>query len=160
MRAVQTVRTLDFVDSERVAVAGNSQGGGIALATAGLVPDVAALYAQAPFLCDFRRGVRITSEGPYAEIAGYLGAHRWEVEQVFRTLAYFDGIGFAARAIAPAWFSCGLMDGLCPPSTAFGAFHAYGGQKEIQVWDYNGHDAGGAQDLATAVSAFGAVLQK
>lgn len=158
VRAVQTVRTLDFVDRSRVAVTGNSQGGGIALAVAGLLPDIAALYAQAPFLCDMRRATRITDDGPYAEISGYLKAHRRQVDQVFRTLAYFDGIAFARRANAPAWFSTALGDGLCPPSTAFGAFHAYDGKKEIQVWDYNGHDAGGSEDLEIALAAFAAVL--
>jgi cephalosporin-C deacetylase len=118
------------------------------------------VYVQAPFLCDIRRATRITSEGPYAEIFGYLAAHRREVEQVFRTLSYFDGVGFAARATAPAWFSTALMDGLCPPSTAFGAFHAYGGQKDIEVWEYNGHDAGGSEDLEIALAAFASILHK
>jgi cephalosporin-C deacetylase len=160
VRAVQVVRSVDFIDPDRVGVVGASQGGGIAMAVAGLVRDISVLHVQAPFLCDIKRATRITSEGPYAEIAGYLSAHRRDTEHVFRTLAYFDGLGFAERATAPAWFSTALMDGLCPPSTAFGAFHAYGGQKDIQVWEYNGHDAGGSEDLEIALAAFGSVLHK
>ena len=152
--AVRAIRGAEFIDPERVAVVGASQGGGIALAAAGLVPDLAAVYAQAPFLCDIRRATLITDAEPYAEIGRYLAAHRGFVAEAFATLAYFDGIAFARRATAPAWFSTGLMDNICPPSTAFGAFHAYAGPKQIQVWDYNGHEAGGSDDLELVLSAF------
>jgi cephalosporin-C deacetylase len=161
VRAVQVLRGCAQVDSARVAVVGASQGGGIALAVAGLAPDaVAALYAQAPFLCDIRRATRITDAAPYHEIAVYLATHRTAVERVFETLGYFDGLGFAARASAPAWFSAGLMDGVCPPSTVFGAYHAYDGPKHINLWQYNGHDAGGPEDLAVVLSAFHSLLQE
>ena len=144
VRAVEVLRGHRRVDASRVAAAGASQGGGIALAVAGLVPDsVAALYAQAPFLCDIRRATRITDAG-----------------RVFETLGYFDGLGFAARAAAPAWFAAGLMDGVCPPSTAFGAYHAYTGPKHINLWEYNGHDAGGPEDQAAVLSAFQPLLQE
>jgi cephalosporin-C deacetylase len=160
VRAVQVLREHAQVDASRVAVVGASQGGGIALAVAGLVPDlVAALHAQSPFLCDIRRATRITDAAPYREIGTYLAAHRTSAAAVFETLGYFDGLGFAARAKAPAWFSAGLMDGVCPPSTAFGAYHAYAGPKNINLWEYNGHDAGGPEDLAAVLSAFGSLLQ-
>ncbi len=154
VRAVEAVRTLDVVDPARVAVLGNSQGGGIALATAGLVPDVVALHAQAPFLCDFRRASLIAGERPYTELSGYLATHRNSVERVFDVLSYFDGVGFASRAQAPAWFSAGLMDGIVPPSTVFGAYQAYSGPKTIDVWEYSGHEAGGADDLKTVLDGF------
>lgn len=161
VRAVQVLRGCALVDATRVAVAGASQGGGIALAVAGLAPGaVAALYAQAPFLCDFRRATRITDAAPYHEIAAYLATHRTAVERVFETLGYFDGLGFASLAQAPAWFSAGLMDGVCPPSTVFGAYHAYAGPKHISLWEFNGHDAGGPADRTAALSAFHSLLQE
>ena len=161
VRAVEVLRGHRRVDASRGAVAGASQGGGIALAVAGLVPDsVAALYAQAPFLCDIRRATRITDAAPYQELAAYLATHRTDAGRVFETLGYFDGLGFAARAAAPAWFAAGLMDGVCPPSTAFGAYHAYTGPKHINLWEYNGHDAGGPEDLAAVLSAFHSLLQE
>ena len=161
VRAVQVLREHVQVDASRVAVVGASQGGGIALAVAGLVPEaVAALHAQSPFLCDIRRATRITDSTPYREISAYLAAHRTSTADVFETLGYFDGVGFAARATAPAWFSAGLMDGVCPPSTAFAAYHAYQGPKNIHLWEYNGHDAGGPEDLAAVLSAFRPLLQE
>ena len=163
VRAVQVLRGHAQVDPTRVAVVGASQGAGIALAVTGLIPDlVAALYAQAPFLSDIRRATRITDAAPYHELAAYLATHRTAAERVFQTLAYFDAVAFAARAATttPAWFSAGLMDGVCPPSTAFGAYHAYAGPKHICLWEYNGHDAGGPEDQAAVLSAFQPLLQE
>ncbi|MEZ0077287.1 acetylxylan esterase [Planotetraspora sp. GP83] len=154
VRAVQAVRAVNMVDPARVAVVGASQGGGIALAVAGLVPDLRAAHFQAPLLCDIQRATRTTRNGPYTEISGFLATHRGAVTSVFETLAYFDGIAFAQRANAPAWFSTGLMDDVCLPSTAFAAFNAYAGRKEIAVWEYNGHEAGGSLDLEIALNAF------
>jgi cephalosporin-C deacetylase len=160
VRAVDAVRALDFVDADRVAVIGNSQGAGIALAVAGLVPDVSVAHFQAPLLSDIRQAVRTVSTAPYSEITEYLAVRRNLVEQVFDTLAYFDGIAFARRARAPAWFATGLLDDLVPPVAVFGAFHEYGGPKQIRVWEHNGHEAGGADDLAIALAAFRTFLHR
>jgi cephalosporin-C deacetylase len=160
VRAVDAVRALDFVAADRVAVIGNSQGAGIALAVAGLVPDVCVAHFQAPFLSDIRQATRLVCTAPYSEITEYLAVHRDMAEQVFGTLAYFDGIAFARRADAPAWFSTGLLDDVVPSVAVFGVFHEYRGPKQIQVWQYNGHEAGGADDLATALAAFRTFLHR
>jgi cephalosporin-C deacetylase len=51
------------------------------------------------------------------------------------------------------------MDDVCPPSTAFGAYHAYGGDKWMRVWEFNGHEAGGPDDLAIVLPAFRSLLK-
>jgi cephalosporin-C deacetylase len=101
------------------------------------MPDV-------PFLCHYRRATEITAAHPYAEISKFLLVHRDKVEQVFNTLAYFDGIHLGARAQARALFSVGLMDEICPPSTVFAAYNHYAGDKEIRIWSYNHHEGGGS----------------
>ena len=82
---------------------------------------------------------------PYREISQFCQIHRDRVERVFTTLAYFDGVHFAARARAPALFSVGLMDDICPPRTVFAAYNHYAGPKEIRVWEFNRHEGGGSQ---------------
>jgi cephalosporin-C deacetylase len=150
VRAVDAARSLDVVDGSRIAVLGGSQGGGLALAVAGLVEGLAGAFPRVPFLCDFPRATVITDSDPYHEIVRYLAVHRQAVEGVRRTLSYFDGVLHAARATAPARFSTALMDPTCPPSTVFAAYNAYAGPKSIEVWTYNGHEGGGAdEDAAT-----------
>jgi len=72
----------------------------------------------------------------------YLKVHRDKEEIVFRTLSYFDGVNFAARAKIPALFSVALMDKTCPPSTVFAAYNHYAGPKEIKVYPFNEHEGG------------------
>jgi cephalosporin-C deacetylase len=145
VRAIDTVRANPLVDPDRIVVTGDSQGGGITVAVAGLVEGLTAVMPNVPFLCHYRRATEITDSAPYSELVTYLKAHRHDVERVFGTLNYFDGLNFAARATAPALFSVALMDAVCPPSTVYAAYNHYAGaDKEISVWPYNGHEGGQA----------------
>ncbi len=155
--AVDAARDLSIVDGARIAVAGGSQGGGLALAVAGLMPGLTAAMIDVPFLSHFRRALEVTDEQPYGEIRGFLRTHRGAEEQVFRTLSYFDGRSFAARATVPALFSVGLEDLITPPSTVFAAYNAYAGPKEIRVWPFSGHEAAEDEHLIEAL-AFAARL--
>lgn len=142
VRAVAAAGSHEAVDGSRVAVTGGSQGGGVALAVAGLVAEVAVAMPDVPFLCHYRRATELVDTDPYAEIVRYCKNHRDKIETVFQTLSYFDGLNFAARARAQALFSVALMDDICPPSTVFAAFNHYAGPKEIRVWPYNRHEGG------------------
>jgi cephalosporin-C deacetylase len=149
VRAVEAARTLDTVDPARIAVTGGSQGGGISLAVAGLVPDLAGVMPDVPFLSDFPRAITFADSNPYGEIVRYLKAHRDHVARALETLAYFDVATLGRRATAPALFSVGLMDEICPPSTVFAAFNHYGGPKEMREYPFNDHEGGqGFHDLA------------
>jgi cephalosporin-C deacetylase len=144
VRAVEAARAHPAVDGSRIFTKGGSQGGGMALAVAGLVPDLSGVLADVPFLQHFRRAIEITDANPYKQIARFLANQRTEVDNVLRTLSYFDGLNFAARANAPALYSVGLMDDVSPPSTVFASYNHYAGPKEIAVYPYNGHESGGA----------------
>ena len=142
VRAVDAVRILPFVDPSQVSVTGGSQGGGISLAVAGLVPDLHAVMPDVPFLCHYRRAVDIASEPPFTELTRFLAVHRDVEAQVFTTLSYFDCVNFAKRANAPALFSVALMDDIVPPSTVFAAYNAYSATADIEVYPFNGHEGG------------------
>jgi len=142
VRAVEAARSHPLVDGRRMAVTGGSQGGGISLAAAGLIPDLSIAMPDVPFLCHMRRAVELIDTDPYNEIARFCRNHRDQIETVFSTLSYFDGMNFAARARATALFSTALMDTICPPSTVFAAYNHYTGPKEIRVWQFNNHEGG------------------
>ena len=112
------------------------------------MPDV-------PFPCHYRRATEIVDTYPYKEIAQFCHIHRDKVDTVFKTLSYFDGVNFSARAQATTLFSVGLMDQVCPPSTVFAAYNHYQGPKEITVWPFNNHEGGGpfqVQKMVTFVN--------
>lgn len=152
VRAVDAVRALPGVDAGRIVATGNSQGGGLALAVAGLVPDLAALITTAPLLCHVQRAIEITDAPPYGEIVNFLAVHREAEDAVRHTLSYVDGVAFARRAVAPAHFGTGLRDNVCPPSGVFAAHNHYGAAngrperpaREIHAYPFNHHEGGEA----------------
>ena len=85
VRAVEAARSHPAVDAGRVAVTGGSQGGGITLAVAGLVPDLAGGRCRTCRSCA-TSAVRSTliDADPYGEIARYLKIHRDHVEPRLR----------------------------------------------------------------------------
>ena len=144
---VEAVRRMPGVDPTRVSVTGGSQGGGITIAVAGLVEGLVGALPEVPFLCHFERAVGLTDAMPYGEIVKYLSVHRDLVRQTFTTLSYFDGVNFAKRATAPALFSVGLIDPICPPSTVYAARNHWGygpAAADIVEYAFNEHEGGGA----------------
>jgi cephalosporin-C deacetylase len=148
VRAVDAVASHPRIDAGRVFVRGTSQGGGIALATAGLLGDaIVGAMVNVPFLQHFERAIGLVGSEPYAEVTRFLARHDAEAE-VFRTLSYIDGVNHAKRATAPALYSVGLMDPVCPPSTVFASFNAYAGDAAIREYRWNEHEGGGGRHLA------------
>ncbi|WP_432497936.1 acetylxylan esterase [Kineococcus gypseus] len=143
-RAVEAARALPGVQAHAVAVTGASQGGALSLAAGALVPDVAAVLPDVPFMSHLRRAVEITTTGPYLEIGRYLAVHRDRVDRALETLDHFDVAHLAPWASAPALFSVALMDRTCPPSTVYAAHRAYGGTAELAVYRFNDHEGGQA----------------
>jgi cephalosporin-C deacetylase len=142
VRAVDAARAHDRVDPARVVVAGGSQGGGLSLAVAGLRDDLSGVLADVPYLSHFRRAINVAERGPYLEIARYLKADRRRTDDVLRTLDYFDVSALVAAATAPALFSVALQDDVCPPSTVYAAYNAYGGPRQIVEYPFNDHEGG------------------
>jgi cephalosporin-C deacetylase len=149
VRAVEALRSHPDVDPTRIGALGGSQGGGMSLAVAALVPDLAAVAPDVPFLSDFPRAITLADTNPYTELMRYLKTHRDHVDAALRTLSYHDVAILGRRAVAPALFSVGLMDDITPPSTVYAAYNWYGGPKEIVEYPFNSHEGGQAfQDRA------------
>lgn len=156
VRLVDTVRELPGFDP--IAVTGISQGGGLAIAVAGLVEGLRAVLPDVPFGCHWRYSVEHSDEDPYAEVRRYLSVHTDRVEQVFTTLGYVDAVSFAARATAPALFSVGLMDPVCLPTTVFAARNAWGGPAQIEAYPFGDHGGGGPRHFLKQVAFLNEVM--
>jgi cephalosporin-C deacetylase len=159
VRAVETAASLPGVDRGRIGVAGMSQGGALALATAALAPGLVRLcHSDLPFMCDIERALDVASDPPYTELVEYLALHP-ELDHAARlTLRHVDNALLASRIEAKTLMCVGLRDTVCPPSTVFAAYNAIGSPKEIDVLPYSGHEVPSAyaeRQLADFVQTFG-----
>lgn len=159
VRAIEAARAHPMVDASKIILTGGSQGGGITLAAAGLMPDVMLAMPEVPFLCHYREAVALVDTEPYHEITRYLKVHRTKIDRVFETLAYFDGVNFAARTQAKALFSVGLMDTICPPRTVYAAYNHYAGEKAMRVYEFNHHEGGGIEHAVEKLRFANAALE-
>ncbi len=107
VRALDLVASRPEVDADRIGVTGGSQGGGLTLAVAALDARPKLAMADVPFLCHFRRALEVTDRDPYQEIALYCNRNPDQVEQVFKTLSYFDNLNLADRIRCPVLMTCG-----------------------------------------------------
>jgi cephalosporin-C deacetylase len=145
-RAVEAARAHPAVAGDRVAVAGVSQGGGVALAAAALDGEVSAALVDVPFLCDWPTALATAELGPYGELVAMCAERPDQAGPALSTVRYGDGVAFAARVSAPALFSVALRDRICPPATVRAAYSAYAGPKQLVEYPFSGHeDASGTR---------------
>lgn len=132
------------VDPARVGVYGGSQGGGLALACAALVPEIRLCAPDFPYLSDYRRVWNMDlANGAYDAIKYYFRQRdpRHEREdEFFYKLGYIDIQNLAHRIRAKVHMSTGLMDTTCPPSTQFAAFNKITSEKEVVIYPDFGHE--------------------
>jgi cephalosporin-C deacetylase len=139
VRAVEAASEL--TGAPRVAVSGSSQGGGLALAAAALLPRaVAVCHADVPFLCDIQRAITLAPAAPYTEVPEFLAHHVDLIPAALDTLRYVDCALLARRITARCLLSVGLMDTICPPSTVFAAYNEITAGKDIAVHPFTGHE--------------------
>lgn len=172
-RAVVAVQSLAPIDEEAIVLAGISQGGALAIATAGLAATrlrgIRAVLTDVPFMQDLPRNIDLAQSGPYPEISRFLSRHRDRQAQAYEVLNYFDGVHFGRRATAPALYSVALRDDVCLPSTVFASYNAYGTShvssggaattKFIEVYPFNGHEGGQEHHWVRQLTYLAALLR-
>lgn len=113
IRAIDFVASRTDMDTNRIALVGTSQGGGIALAVAALDSRVKAIAAHVPFLCNFRLAARTAN----SRVKNQLDYAKRNDETALRTLDYFDPYHLAPQLRVPVLISAGGKDDVCPLTT-------------------------------------------
>lgn len=137
---LRLVRALDFLtqqpewDGQRILVIGESQGGGQALAAAGLDKRVSAVVATVPAMCDWG-GTLIGRKGGWPNPLSTLHEH----EKMLATLPYFDAANLVQNTKAIIVAEVGLVDYTCPSSAVYAALNQAKTKKIIYAVPYRPH---------------------
>ncbi len=161
---LRVIRALDFLatqpewDGHTLFIEGGSQGGAQAIAGAGLDPRVSFIFAAYPAGCDHTGMVA-------GRIAGWpkvvpMGADGKPDPAVLQASRYFDGVNFASRIKAPAFFWIGFLDKVAPPTCSYAAYNNIPGKKQIINDPSHGHDKGDDPKFWTRIAEITIAEQK
>ena len=148
------VRALDFLcslpeyDGENLGVIGGSQGGALAIVTAGLDTRVKALVAFYPALCDLTGYLHGRAGGWPAMFAPQNQNLNNKPEKV-ATSRYYDVVNFARFIKAPGYYSWGYNDPTCPPTSTYSAYNVITAPKQLFIAHDTGHWRTKEQDIIT-----------
>ena len=138
------VMGLDYVDETRIGVTGGSQGGGLSIACAALVPEIKLCAPFYPYMSDYKRVFEMDlNKGAYEGLRYYFRnfdpTHERE-DEIFTKLGYIDIQHLAPRIKARVMMGTGLMDTTCPPSTQFAAYNKITSEKQVIIYPDYGHE--------------------
>ncbi|MEA2063207.1 MAG: acetylxylan esterase [Gemmatimonadota bacterium] len=134
MRALDYLHTRADVDTSRIIVFGGSQGGGLSLLTAALDKRIKAVVATVPAFCD-----RTASFSARASRPDSRGTR--DMQQVMRTMSYYDAALAAELIRVPALIGVGFIDPVCRPTRVYSAFNNLKGPKTMENFYTMGHGA-------------------
>ena len=139
---LRLIRTLDFLtsqpewDGKRILVIGESQGGGQALAAAGLDKRVTAVIATVPAMCDWG-GALAGRRGGWPQPFERGGDRK----KMLSVLPYFDTAHLLKDSKATILTEIGLIDMTCPSTSVYAAVNQAKGKKIILAVPYRQHHA-------------------
>lgn len=141
IRAVEFLMFRDEVDKTKIGVFGGSQGGGLALMSAGLAnKHISACAYFDPFPCDLKNHIRIRKMLK-GEINNFLACynHSYTFADALNTLEYLDAKHFAEKIKAPTLYLTGLFDDDCPSRLGFSAYNKIKALKEFKIFPNDSH---------------------
>ncbi len=132
------VMSLPEIDPTRVTTYGQSQGGSLAVACAGLEPRVNYCVTVFPYLSDYKRVYQLALPNGTNEEVNYWfrsfdPMHERE-DWLFEFLGYVDIQFFAPRIKAKVLMMTALSDQCCPPSSQFAMYNKLTTPKELRVF--------------------------
>ena len=135
VRAIDLLASLPEWDGKNMVVQGGSQGGALALVTAGLDKRVTACVANHPALSDMA-GYKAGRAGGYPHFFRKAGM---DTPAKLETMAYYDVVNFARLITAPVYMTWGYNDDVCPPTTSYIVYNLLSGPKEALLTPINEH---------------------
>ena len=138
------VMSLPQIDENRIGAMGGSQGGGLTLACASLVPQIKLAAPEYPFLSDYKRVWEMDlSVAAYEELRNFFRMYdprHEKEEEIFLKLGYIDIQNMTKWIKAKVLMATGLMDTVCPPSTQFAAYNKIQSEKSVLFYPDYGHE--------------------
>ncbi len=126
-RAIDFLAQLDFVDAERIAVTGGSQGGALTIVTSYLNPRVKFAAAIYPAMCDLTGHLHNQGNAwPYIFTNKSLAT-----PQRLETAKYYDVVNFARLMRQPIFFTFGYNDMVVCPTSMYAGYNAVTSPKEL-----------------------------
>lgn len=142
--AARILMDLAYVDEEAIYAQGASQGGGLTLACAGLVPEIKKIIVTYPFLSDYRQAYQLGAQSSAFDELPYWfqfkdPLHQRESE-LFNTLEYIDIQHLASSVKAEVRWNMGLVDSIVPPETQFATYNKLTSPKQLLILPEYGHE--------------------
>ncbi len=121
VRAIDYLETRpDMVDMDRLAVSGGSQGGTLALVTAGLDKRVDACFSMCPAACQFHE--ILSSYWSFGPKLGQLPEGQ-TLDHLKITLSYYDAVNFCPRITIPTYIGFNVGDTTVHAMGGLAAWH-------------------------------------
>lgn len=136
IRAIDYLTSIPEWDGKHVIAQGGSQGGALALVTAGLDRRVTACVANHPALSDMV-GYKEGRAGGYPHL--FTKFKGMDTPDKLNTLAYYDVVNFARRISVPVYLTWGYNDNTCPPTTSYIVYNVLDCPKKALITPVNEH---------------------
>ncbi|MCW3787988.1 acetylxylan esterase [Plebeiibacterium sediminum] len=136
VRALDYLTSLPEWDGKNLIAQGGSQGGALALITAGLDSRVTACAANHPALSDMGR-YKTGKAGGYPHL--FTKFDGMDTPEKLKTVQYFDVVNFARKIRVPVFMTWGYNDNVCPPTTSYIVYNTLNTKKESLVTPVNEH---------------------
>ena len=136
VRSIDLLTSLPEWDGKNVIVQGGSQGGALALITAGLDKRVTACVANHPALSDMA-GYKAGRAGGYPHL--FKNTVDMDTPAKMKTLVYYDVVNFAKQITVPVYMTWGFNDNTCPPTTSYIVYNVLNCPKEALITPVNEH---------------------
>jgi len=135
VRSIDLLTSLPEWDGKNVIVQGGSQGGGLALVTAGLDERVTQCVANHPALSDMA-GFEAGRADGYPHFSRTPGM---TTPEKVKTMAYYDVVNFARLVKAETYLTWGFNDDVCAPTTSYATYNVLTYPKEALITPITEH---------------------